>query len=154
MHSSDNILGSTSQPHHAGKDNTPLKSKPTAASDCSISFPLGEFFLNAVEQNRIFYASRESTNRYSSPLFHLVRCLKSHPTLKDCTAEDAFTRLNSEVGPDWAQLFPDVPLPSLEFMTAWGQAKLPVDVSLWETIEEHAKNWPVTLSSVPACEGY
>jgi hypothetical protein len=87
-------------------------------------------------------------------LFKLVQWLKSHSDLKNCTAEDAFARLNNEVKPNWALLFPDVPLPSLEFVTAWEQVNTPAGMSLWQTIEERVTNQPLTLLGASPCEGF
>src|SRR5438874_8886766 len=71
----------------------------TGAIECNTALPLIEFFLFAVEQNKVYYASKKSAHQYASPLFKLVQCLKSHSQLKNCTAADAFARLNSEVKP-------------------------------------------------------
>jgi len=144
----------TSQPPHLDNANTTPELGKTGAIECNTALELSDFFLFAVGQNTIYYASRKGTPQYTSPLFKLVHCLKSHPSLKHCTAEDAFTQLNCEVKPNWGQLFPDVPLPSLEFITAWEQINTPAGMSLWQTIEERVKNQALTLLAAPACEGY
>jgi hypothetical protein len=56
--------------------------------------------------------------------------------------------------PDWAKLFPDVSLPSLEFVNAWEQVNIPAGASPLAIIEDRVMNEPLTLLDTPVCEGY
>jgi hypothetical protein len=123
-----------SKPHSRDAKTTP-QSGNASAIECNTASPLTDFFLWAVEQNKVYCTSKKATHQYASPWFKLVQCLKCHPELKGCTAKDAFTRLNTLVTPNWGKLFPDVSLPSLEFVTAWEQINTPAGMSLWQTIE-------------------
>jgi hypothetical protein len=115
---------------------------------------LSAFFDCALQENSIYYASRQGKRRFTSPLFRLVQRLKSHPILKKCTATEAFSRLNNELSPDWGKLFPDVALPSLEFVTAWDQINIPAGMSPLLLAGQRAMNKPLTLCNAPICEGY
>ncbi len=123
------------------------------ATTCPTTLSLSDFFLWALEQNKAHYAARQGTHRYASPLFKLAQCLKAHPNLKDYEAKAAFRHLNKELQPNWGKLFPDVPLPSLEFITAWAQVNIPAGASIWAMIETLVTNQPLTLLETPACEG-
>lgn len=120
--------------------------------DCNL--PLPEFFAAALKENEAYCASRQGKERYTSPLFNLVRYLKSHPTLAACSAEEAFARLNTELKPEWGNLFPTVTVVSLEFVTAWEQANIPACSSALLLAGERAINQPLTLRKPHVCEGY
>jgi hypothetical protein len=147
-------LPAESQPLCPSDSASTPQANVAVANGSTAALPLSDYFLLAVKINNAYYESRQGTHRYTSPLFKLVQCLKSHPDLKDRTAEDAFTRLNSEVKPDWGKLFPDVSLPSVEFVTAWEQVNVPAGASPLATIEERVINEPLTLLDTPTCEGY
>ena len=116
--------------------------------------PLSDFFQSAVEQNSIFYASRQKPKQYTSPLFKLVQLLRGHPELNAYSSKDALARVNAELKPNWEVLFPHVPVPSLEFLTAWEQVTIPAGVSLWHIVEARVTASPFTLLDNTPCEGY
>src|SRR5664280_31603 len=130
------------------------EASPAGKAQLNTTLPLTDFFPLAVEENRIYYASRQGKPLYASPMFRLARWLKAHPQLEGCTGEEAFKRLNAKVKPDWGTLFPEVSLPSLEFVTAWEQVNIPAGMFPWEAIEKRVINEPLTLLHTPTCEGY
>ncbi len=146
-------IKASQSPHSSDAEVTP-QTAGISPTDCTTTLPLSDFFAWAVEQNKAYYASRQKARRYASPLFKLAQCLKSHPDLKGCTAKDAFTRVTTEVKSNWATLFPHVPLPDLEFITAWDQINIPTGASPLALIEDSVLNEPLTLLETPACEGY
>jgi hypothetical protein len=141
---------SQAQPTCHSKADTEITAH--SAIDCNL--PLPEFFAAALKENEAYCASRQGKERYTSPLFNLVRNLKSHPTLAACSAEEAFARLNSELHPNWGNLFPTVTVVSLEFVTAWEQANIPACSSALLLAGERAINQPLTLRKPHVCEGY
>jgi len=97
--------------------------------------------------------TRRDGGKFTSPLFNLARRLKSHPELKHRTGKDAFTYLEAAINPEWGKLFPNVPLPSLEFVTAWEQINIPHGTPPLEIVRKHL-GVPLKLRAEPICEGY
>jgi hypothetical protein len=118
---------------------------------CNLS--LADYFAAAIQHNKLYFETRQG-KRYTSPLFKLVQCLRAHPQLKDCTAAEAWERINTDLKPDWGELFPQVTLPDLEFITAWEQINIPSGESPLLIAEHRVKNEPLTLLHPPTCEGY
>jgi hypothetical protein len=118
------------------------------------NIPLKKFFAAALRENEAYYAARQGTHPFTSPLFRLVQCLKAHPLLSACSAAEAFALLNSELHPSWEKLFPAVPLVSLEFVTAWEQANIPAGSSALLIASQKAIDQPLILHNSPICEGY
>ena len=126
----------------------------TDVPDNGPSQPLSEFFFSAIEQNHAFYVARQKAQHFTSPLFKLVQLLRSHPELSAYSSKDALARVNDELKPNWQSLFPDVSLPSLEFVTAWEQVIIPAGVPLWHIVEARVTASPLTLLNSAVCEGY
>src|SRR5664279_3146421 len=101
------IVWKVKQSQHHQKDGTQDAPPPSAheapagKAQLDTTLPLTGFFPLAVEENRIYYASRQGKPLYASPMFRLARWLKAHPQLEGCTGDEAFKRLNAEVKPDW-----------------------------------------------------
>ncbi|HKD05610.1 MAG TPA: hypothetical protein VKB79_06885 [Bryobacteraceae bacterium] len=130
-----------------------LTPSPSTGGVIGENIPLIDTFQLALKENSDFYASRKG-KKFTSPLFGLIRRLKSHPALRDLPAGEAFSRLSKECNVDWASTFPDVAIPSLEFVTAWEQVNLPMGLSLWHFIKERVTTEPLTLRRQSLCEGY
>ena len=116
--------------------------------------PLTDFFLAALEENKRFRSARQHTHPFTSPIFKVVQLLKAHPALKELSAEQAWERLDETVKPNWQTLFPEAEVPSLEFITAWNQVKMPGNVPFWQRIEVCTINKPLKLAKASVVEGY
>lgn len=115
--------------------------------------PLTDAIALALMENQTFIASRKGTKPFTSPMFGFARLLQNHSELQGCSAKEAFEKITAACVLDWAKEFPDVTVPSLEFVTAWEQIKIPAGADPLKIAMNRVTETPLKLLDAP-CEGF
>src|SRR4051812_37879406 len=76
--------------------------KPLRVIDCNL--PLKDYFYAAVEDNKLYVASRQERHPFTTPMFRLVQHLRAYARLQRCSADEALVILTEDVNPDWEKL--------------------------------------------------